>query len=964
MFKFFSGIFVLLVLLSFSVPCSAVQVTVNSSSEQNPDLSVENILDGDFKTRWSSAFEDNEWIEIDFGEIIKFDGMEIHWETAYASEYEILISEDNIKWKAVYSTASSDGDIDEINFPEASAQSIKIVAIRRATEWGNSIFEVIVTHKGKPAISVTNVKKKTALKEIGLTDDELKLLESYIIDDFEDADVNDFLGGQWQVVTDKLWCNGNSEAKMEFIAESNESKNSLKLNYTLGKRPEGSPFADFICKYPQEKDFYAGFFGIKFSLRGSGGKLRVIFISSNIEDWNYWGYIINETPGEWTEYILKWSDLKPGWGSTKPINESLTKISELQFHTENGTEGEKGWFEIDNVALIIDERSEENPLIDKEFKPYVDVNQAFYAPLAKKRAVVRCDSKLENGNFSVVDINNKAVLSGELKYWGGCWNEHFWILDFTEINKEGRYVIKVTFDDRRNGEASVFITAENIKASVKKTLEYFYTQRCGVEIPGWHKLCHTDDGVLPDGTHFDAAGGWHDCAGFDKEMYTNFLPVYFYTTIAFESDTKAWKKRMLEEARWGADWTMQMTNDTGYIWCHVEPHNFKPEDFIKVWADGTSTDNKVGTKDDRKITRNAWGPEEGVQAANMGALVKLGYLLRNEDREYSKKCIEKAKLIMHYLKNRDYYYRDKFFIGKGNSHYSLFHSGLLLADIYLYKLEKKEEYLEDARERIDFIINNCQTKQGEFLNSTIERVPVSGRNFDPYFGLICFYEFYKQFPEDPYVDRIKHSYQDFMEKQVMKRVGQTPYGQGQLVDSDLFHYIAVTTSQRNFAKPAGNSKTCQGKNCYWLSLATVCFYADEVLDTTKYTDIAINQIDWVVGKNPFGVSAVSEVGYRFPRMFTMWYWLDDHPAAEGVIPGGVINGIGGDKNDFPYLDLRNSNWMAWETNEYWNPPTAWFAFASWQYYKWATSKDLGKEPAKEISSKEEGIKKGKRRKRF
>ncbi|MDP2942272.1 MAG: hypothetical protein Q8O36_02000, partial [Candidatus Omnitrophota bacterium] len=66
---------------------------------------------------------------------------------------------------------------------------------------------------------------------------------------------------------------------------------------------------------------------------------------------------------------------------------------------------------------------------------------------------------------------------------------------------------------------------------------------------------------------------------------------------------------------------------------------------------------------------------------------------------------------------------------------------------------------------------------------------------------------------------------------------------------------------------------------------------------------------------------------------------DEHPATEGVIPGGAINGIGGDKNDFPYLDLKNNNWMAWETNEYWNPPTAWFAMASWRYYKWATEKE-------------------------
>lgn len=579
---------------------------------------------------------------------------------------------------------------------------------------------------------------------------------------------------------------------------------------------------------------------------------------------------------------------------------------------------------------------------DKQFTPYIDVNQAFYAPRAIKKAVVRCESFVDKGKFFIKDKDNKIVSSGDLKYWGGYWGKYFWTLDFSDIKKEGEYTIIADFGDKGNTASIIYISEDAIKNAAEKTLNYFYLQRCGTEIPGWHKLCHTDDGVLPNGSHMDATGGWHDCAGFDKEMYTNYLSVYVYTTIAFESDAKL-KKRALEEAKWGADWIMRMTDEKGNIWCHVDPHNSKPEEFIKIWANGTDTDNIIGTADDRLITKDAWGPEEGVQAANMGDLVKLGYLLRDEDSVYSKKCIDKAKLIMNYLKHKDYY-REKQFVGKGNSHYNLFHTGLLLADIYFYKLEKKDEYLEDAHKRIDFIIKNCQTKTGESLNSSIERVPVSGRNFDPYFDLVVFYDFYKQFPDDLYIKKIKESYQSLMESEIAKRIGKTPYNQAQLIDSDLVDYVAVKTFQRNFAKPEGTATCTQGKSCYWLALATICFYADEILGTQKYSEIAVNQIDWVVGKNPFGLSTVAEVGYKFPRMFTMWYWLKDHPASGGVIPGGAINGIGGDKNDFPYLDLKNNNWMAWETNEYWNPPTAWFAMATWEYYKWAVEKKNKKLP--------------------
>lgn len=744
----------------------------------------------------------------------------------------------------------------------------------------------------------------------------------------------DTIGGDWQVITDKLWCKGTSEANMEIVTGPDGSKKSLKFDYALGKRPEGSPFADLTCKYTEDKDFYSGFSGIRFKMKGSGGKIRVVFVSSNVSTWNYWGYIIDSTPSEWTEYTVKWTDLQPGWASTEPLKESLARVTELQFHTEGGKEGDKGWLEVDDIGLIVDIDAKAASSAGKVFTLHIDVNQAFYAPRNKKKAVVRCDGKPDDGKFSVIDSKGDTVLSGRLDYWGEYWKKHFWTLDFSKIRKEGEYTIKAYFGDNISAESKVIISKEEIRKSAEKTLEYFYVQRCGAEIEKWHKLCHTDDALLPDGTHFDAAGGWHDCAGFDKEMYTNYLPVYAFTTIAFEADGKL-KARMIEEAKWGADWAMRMTDDKGYTWCHIQPHNAPPEEFIKIWTNGVDTDNKVGTADDRKITKDAWGPEEGVQAANMGALVKLGYLLKDEDKEYSKKCIEKAKLIMDYLKNKDFYYAEKFYLGKGNSHYNLFHTGLLLADIYLYKIEKKEEYLEDARKRIDFIIENCQTKTGESLTSSIERVPASGRSLDPYFDLICFYEFYKQFPGDPYVQKIKQSYRLFMEGQVVKRISQSPYNQAQLVDSDLSNYIAVNTFQRNFAKPEGSAQFTQGKNCYWLSLATVCFYADEILGTQQYSEIAVNQIDWVVGKNPFGLSTVADVGYRFPRMFTMWYWLKDHPGSGGVIPGGAINGIGGDREDLPFLDLKNDNWMAWETNEYWNPPTAWFAMAAWRYYKWA-----------------------------
>ncbi len=564
----------------------------------------------------------------------------------------------------------------------------------------------------------------------------------------------------------------------------------------------------------------------------------------------------------------------------------------------------------------------------------VDVNQAFYAPRAKKTAVVRCNEKLDGGTFTVLDATNGVVAAGELKYWGPYWKDFFWTADFSAVKTEGTYTLRAEFDADEAAESVVWVGIEPIQQAVEKTLTYFQLQRCGVAVPGWHALCHTDDGVLPDGRHIDATGGWHDCAGFDKEMYTTFLPVYFYATIASETDLP-WKDKMMDEARWGADWVMKMTDTNGFTWCHVDPHNLQPEQFTNVWARGTDTDNKIGTPDDRRITTNAWGPEEGVQAMNMGALVKLGWLLREKDPAYSARCFATARRMRKYLANHEYVYADQITLGKDNSHYAIYHAGFLLADIYLSRTDTNAAWLADARRRIEFIVDPCQAKNGEYLTSSIERTPMSGRAFDAYVHLLVFEDFCAAFPDDPAVTKIKESIWLFMEGHAARLSGRTPYGQAQLLDPDQVHYITIQTHQRNFEKPS--SGVSQGKNCYLLGLATACGVADRLLGTDKYMDIAVRQIDWVVGANPFGRSTVAEVGTRFPRMFTMFYWLKDHPGSEGVIPGGVINGIGGDKDDNPVLDLRSSNWLFWETNEYWNPPTAWFAMACWQYYRWAAS---------------------------
>ena len=58
-----------------------------------------------------------------------------------------------------------------------------------------------------------------------------------------------------------------------------------------------------------------------------------------------------------------------------------------------------------------------------------------------------------------------------------------------------------------------------LKQTAADAVDFFFVQRCGFDVPGWHKACHLDDAKLPDGTHLDVTGGWHSAGDYNKPMW-------------------------------------------------------------------------------------------------------------------------------------------------------------------------------------------------------------------------------------------------------------------------------------------------------------------------------------------------------------------------------------------------------------------------------------------------------------
>jgi hypothetical protein len=78
--------------------------TSSSVADGNPPA---NAVDGDPQTRWTSAYQDGEWIQVDLGAATAFDQVVLTWETAYAATFKIQVSPDGTTWTDAASVDNS-----------------------------------------------------------------------------------------------------------------------------------------------------------------------------------------------------------------------------------------------------------------------------------------------------------------------------------------------------------------------------------------------------------------------------------------------------------------------------------------------------------------------------------------------------------------------------------------------------------------------------------------------------------------------------------------------------------------------------------------------------------------------------------------------------------------------------------------------------------------------------------------
>lgn len=126
----------------------ALQKTVRVSSVESNNLPGSLAVDGDMSTRWSSAFSDPQYISVDLGLSYSINKVVIHWESAFASQYQLQLSTDGQQWNSIASVNNGDGGNDTFTFAPQTARYVRMYGTQRTniggTQFGYSIYELEV----------------------------------------------------------------------------------------------------------------------------------------------------------------------------------------------------------------------------------------------------------------------------------------------------------------------------------------------------------------------------------------------------------------------------------------------------------------------------------------------------------------------------------------------------------------------------------------------------------------------------------------------------------------------------------------------------------------------------------------------------------------------------------------------------------------------------------------------------
>ncbi len=560
------------------------------------------------------------------------------------------------------------------------------------------------------------------------------------------------------------------------------------------------------------------------------------------------------------------------------------------------------------------------------------INHIGYEKNGTKKAIINAPEDSELDEFMIIDN-----ISGEIKYKGKIlksgkvfdWKYfYFWLLDFSDFQNFGFFYIKIKSGSKEI-LSETFEIAEKLldKKCLSNVLFYFKAQRssgrydksdCSTPFYGSRK-----DKV-------DVHGGWFDASG-DVSKYLSHLsyanyfnpqqtPIVVYNLIMMyelfckKKDNRSsvfLSRRIFDEAVYGGDFLVRMKDPSGYFYQTV----------FDQWSKKTSERMicSYSTQKGIRSERYQAGFRQGA-GVSIAALAKLSYFETYGENNSDIYLNTAINAFMHLEECNTGYLND----GKQNI---IDDYCALLAATELYNATKNELFLKKAGNYSTSLSGRIMTGEkysGWWRMDTEGLRPYyhAAEAGMPVISLLRYLDIVK-------TDDEKNEILLTIKKALLFELNITyevnnPFGYARQLIKPVDEKI-----RSSFFMPHKNETGYwwQGENARIASLAAAAFMSLKYFENDKefyfkLKKYGIDQLDWILGLNPFDVCMLHGQGRNNPE------YLDFVPN----VPGGICNGITAgydDENDITFLPKEYSTdfYNNWRWSEQWIPHAAWYILA-------------------------------------
>lgn len=585
-------------------------------------------------------------------------------------------------------------------------------------------------------------------------------------------------------------------------------------------------------------------------------------------------------------------------------------------------------------------------------EPKILTNHLGYEPTGPKHAVILGRSENE---FTGCTLNNAGdhhvVYSVVPQHVGPVskWRDwEFWTIDFDGFTSEGSYYFVCTSGHHAIRSYPFAIQRLILERNtLSDAIYYFKDERSsGLMDQADHHLPF--DGAPQKGT-LDAHGGWWDATGdygkhlshlsFSTYFNPQQIPLVIYSLFKSTEllnqrgapEYLRYKNRMLDEAMFGADYLVRVKVPNGSFYRSVStggvnqvPEERKVAGEMKKFGIYQSADK---------------APRDMVEKANNDLEYEVSY------RSGGGVAVAALAIASTYpfsgeFKNSDYRKAaEEAFAFLETNNLKLVNDGTenivddycaLVAATELYKATKKDEYKAAADKRANDLLDRLVSNGGY---AGYWRADQATRPFfhasDAGFPAVSLL-YYSELASPATKARIREVVRKSLEFQ-LRLDAEVPnpfdYARQLTQDKDGNRHTSFFFPHNTEVAP-----WWQGENARLASLAAAARLAakqfpDDPAFQKKLYAFATDQLNWILGLNPFDASMMYGVGRNNPQylFFDSWEFTN--------APGGISNGITAGFHDEQDIDFNLTYKQTgadndWRWQEQWLPHAAWYILAA------------------------------------